>query len=67
MVLNYLEERGYKLELSNFEIWEKWLILLGGWVVIIYIMWNIDDPKEEEYLDVPDFIKGNAEDFYGDN
>jgi len=52
------------MELANFEIWEKWFMLLGSFsVAIIIVFWPTD--KKDDFLDVPDFIKGKDSDFYG--
>lgn len=52
------------MELANYEIWEKWFMLLGSFTVVVIIaFWPTD--KKDDFLDVPDFIKGKDSDFYG--
>ena len=52
------------MELANFEIWEKWFMLLGCFSVAIIIgFWPTEE--KDDFLDVPDFIKGKDSDFYG--
>jgi len=50
------------------ETWDvvyKWILLFGITLPALYFFMSIDIPEDEEYLDVPDFIKGDDKDFYG--
>ena len=54
------------MELANFEIWEKWLMLLSCFLISGVVVWKMDiTDNKDDFLDVPDFIKGKDSDFYG--
>lgn len=52
--------------IETWDIVYKWVIFLSIVFIpgILILMSSIEE-KEEDFLDVPDFIKGNASDFYG--
>jgi len=52
--------------ISTWDILHKWVMFFTIVIVPgILILMSMLEEKEEEFIDVPEFIKGNASDFYG--
>jgi hypothetical protein len=52
--------------LSNLDVWAKLLTLAITFIASFLLMDKFMPlEKDEEFLDVPDFIKGKDSDFYG--
>ena len=37
------------MELSNFEVWEKWLMLLGSFLIAGIVVWKTDTTTNSEW------------------